>query len=461
MDILKKVQKKLENFFHEKNILNINDRNKDIDNNEYFIEVFSNISIGNVLKFINDNKEKTFILNFTEKSIIDNFPVEKVINFKSKSILTLKFTLEFINLIKNMQNTDLNSEDSNNINIKSQKENLKSHKINFHILTKEINSDLLYLITIIHFVTNHEKSLIEMYSSISLKKSKFIDNNIDFEQISQSNHFNTVRYLNYLENLQNTNFRYEKVYLDSIIINGAPALSNNNDSTSTYLTINESSYYVPVLRIFREEQIIFNSNKEENLKVYHSDLNSIKFKINLLLFGDITIELLHQSLYENKKKYVKLFEIKFNTMMSDNNINLVKNNIDNINLDLRYPDDFSVGMIYDDFKKEKLNLDEVLEIKNKLNKIILMQYEKNDSITKTEINMNNNKISVDNSIKSLSLNDNIKIKENEKKELSTNHKSIDSTDTKVKNHTEEVKNEDNEDDEDLDSYLKKLEDRAK
>lgn len=113
MDFFKKAQKKLESILHEKNLLNISKINDSTDN-KVFIEIFSNIFIGNKLKVKEDYLDKLYVLNFSEESnnIIDfkGIKQEKIINFKNRSILSIEFSLEFINLVNDITNFNCTNE---------------------------------------------------------------------------------------------------------------------------------------------------------------------------------------------------------------------------------------------------------------------------------------------------------------------------------------------------------------
>jgi len=55
----------------------------------------------------------------------------------------------------------------------------------------------------------------------------------------------------------NPSVEYKKIYLQSIIINGAPAIENDENKDSHYTTINNKSYYKPILRIISNNVLTY------------------------------------------------------------------------------------------------------------------------------------------------------------------------------------------------------------
>jgi hypothetical protein len=69
---------------------------------------------------------------------------------------------------------------------------------------------------------------------------------------------NITRYMNYFGLiLTNPVFEYKKLYLKTIILNCAPAIDNQNDTNDHYLTINEKSFYKPVIRIITNDKVVY------------------------------------------------------------------------------------------------------------------------------------------------------------------------------------------------------------
>jgi hypothetical protein len=61
-------------------------------------------------------------------------------------------------------------------------------------------------------------------------------------------------------------FEYKKFYLKTIIISGAPAIDNldtvNDTKNTHYITINDRSYYTPVIRVLSNEKMGYCSFKK-------------------------------------------------------------------------------------------------------------------------------------------------------------------------------------------------------
>jgi hypothetical protein len=148
--------------------------------------------------------------------------------------------------------------------------------------------------------------------------------------------------------------------LNSIIISGAPAIDNDENSSNThYITINKDSFYIPVVRIKSNGKFIYssynpkNSEKNKLTKIFYSSENSIKFDINDICFNDVCIEVMHKG----QKSFRLLFTLQFNTFFINSNysIKFSKEQIDSINQDIRYPKEFNVDLVFDSSKEEKLS----------------------------------------------------------------------------------------------------------
>lgn len=58
---------------------------------------------------------------------------------------------------------------------------------------------------------------------------------------------------------------YKQLYLNTVIINAAPAIDNsaNLAKGSSYITINDKSFYSPVIRIISNGKVIYCSYKKK------------------------------------------------------------------------------------------------------------------------------------------------------------------------------------------------------
>ena len=336
--------------------------------------------------------------------------------------------------------------------------------------------------------------------------ANIISNNKFFPEIqTKQNLKNINRYLNYYESIKiSPTIKYTKYYLSSIVINGAPAISHPSDlnQQNTYISIDSNSFYRPVIRIISSGKLIYSSykNGQDTEIVQYSSLNSIKFKIDQHLFGDTIVEVLHHQ----DNKFKQLFLVQFNTLFTDtqNSNRFDKENIDGITKDIRYPNEFYLDFFYDDSKNEEISVyeDHIASWKSTMSKFILSTIsnkkdddkisETSDDKFKLDKNIENNeKIGQNDPIKDKSeikeqkgLLDNMKQafekivgkdkdkdrdrdkkddKIEEKKEVQVEEKK------EIKNHKSDGIQKNSglaytltEEDEDLDDYLKKLEDRV-
>ena len=176
------------------------------------------------------------------------------------------------------------------------------------------------------------------------------------ELYSKSDIKNQVRCINYFSNIQQSPvFTFKKYYLQSIVINGAPAIDNNENSLfSPYITINKNSFYAPVIRIISNGKLAYCSYKKDQPvdKVFYSADNAAKFEVNSLIFSDTCIEVLHKT----EGRFKLLFVIQFNTLfINDNAIRFSKDMIDGIYKDIRYPSEFFIDLMFDDDKEVTLS----------------------------------------------------------------------------------------------------------
>jgi hypothetical protein len=143
------------------------------------------------------------------------------------------------------------------------------------------------------------------------------------------------------------------------MISGAPAIDNaENKYSGPFVTINRNSFYIPIIRIKSNNKYIYssyNQNSKENklVKMFHSEDNVVKFNINKYIFNDILVEVLHKG----EKAFKLLFVIQFNSFFTTSNysIKFSRDQIDSIHKDIRYPTDFFVDLFFDNEKEEKLS----------------------------------------------------------------------------------------------------------
>lgn len=189
---------------------------------------------------------------------------------------------------------------------------------------------------------------------------------------------NQGRYLNYFSTVQNNPIiSIKKYYLKSILINGAPAIENRENSNLTpYITINKNSYYAPVIRVISNGKVIYCSFKKDTpiQTINYSPDNAVKFDVDNLIFNDTLIEVLHKG----EGKFKLLFVIQFNTFfIEDNAARFSKDQIDSINKDIRYPNEFFVDLLFDQTKDVDLSSyeEESIKWKSLLSEFILQGYQ--------------------------------------------------------------------------------------
>ena len=189
---------------------------------------------------------------------------------------------------------------------------------------------------------------------------KEISNNSDIK-----NHF---RYLNYFSSIQKS-----------------PILSFKKKS------INNNSFFSPVIRITSNGKNVYCSYKKgDNVeKYFFSSNNVISFDINNFIFGDVTIECLHKG----EKSFRQLFIIQFNTFFYEKNeIKFIREDIDSIYKDIRYPKEFFVNCIIDNSKNETLSSydEENIKWKKIFGNLILKGYHKENNHVQNNNIKNNN-----------------------------------------------------------------------
>ena len=203
--------------------------------------------------------------------------------------------------------------------------------------------------------------------------------NDDFKNIAlKADCKNQGRYLNYFTTVQNNPIiAIKKYYLKAIIINGAPAIENSENSMmSPYITINKKSFYCPVIRITSNGKVIYCSYRKDTpvQAVNFSAESAAKFDVDSMIFNDVSIEVLHKA----KDKFKLLFVIQFNTFfIEDTAIRFSKDQIDSIHKDIRYPNEFFVDLLLDQSKEIDLSSyeEESIKWKSLLSEFILQGYQ--------------------------------------------------------------------------------------
>lgn len=412
---------------------------KDID--ELFTSSLSLDSI--IYSYINKHElyEKYTLFNLSSIDINEYFSLneqEKIINLKAPKnhpSLNLYFLLEFT------------------IFLKSYIVNNEHMSIIFFCSSEDIQKALLLLSTSLSFISNNIQinknlsqngsSAFEVYSHIELQNSV----SDLYENIKNNGCSNIKRYINYYDTIRNSPIlEYKNIYLNCVIVNGAPAIDNNKNENNKnkYISIDNQSFYTPVLRIVSNGKLIYtsyklnDSNNSIEILKYSND-NSKIFHINNFLFGDVVFELYHAYTSNNNQKNTTmkfLFSIQINTLFLNfdmsSNIKLSKRDIDNIRKDIRYPNEFNIDIIFDSNKSEQRSVydEDVSRIKNVISEFIIQ------SGIKKSLNGDESRKRVEED----------KINEND--------------DLSIKNNEKNSKINDNDNDDDLNDYLNELKSKA-
>ena len=299
----------------------------------------------------NNFKDNYMIYNLLSEKIETSTSPDKIVDFKlpNNPSFSLEFLISFCISSKNWLN-------ANNENI------LVIHDD----LTKN-DGNIFYLIsTIIAYNNNTNiKNKNEIKEPVDIYKNLLaaFENHKHFQKLPLDNNSkNNIRYLNYFSSIQKSPLiTLKKMQLSNIVISGAPAIDNDENSTSAhYITINKHSYYIPVIRIKSNGKFIYSSynpkdaeSKNKLQKIFYSNENSINFDINATCFNDVCIEVMHKG----QKSFRLLFTIQFNTFFMNSNysIKFSKEHIDSISQDIRYPNDFYLDLKFDSNKEEKLS----------------------------------------------------------------------------------------------------------
>ena len=294
-------------------------------------------------------RDNYMIYNLLQEKIETDISPDKIIDFNppNNPSFTLEFLISFCISSKNW----LNAIDDNILIIHDD-------------LTKN-DGNIFYLISTIIIYNNKTKNKNELKDPVDIYQNLIseFENHKFFQNLSlHSNQMNNIRYLNYFSSIQKSPLiTLKKILLKSITIMGAPAIDNDENKDSThYITINKHSFYIPVIRIKSNNKFIYSSynprNSEQNNKlekILYSTDNGVNFDINQICFNDVCIEVMHKG----DKSFRLLFTIQFNTFFINSNysIKFTKEQIDSINQDIRYPNNFCVELFFDGNKDEKLS----------------------------------------------------------------------------------------------------------
>jgi hypothetical protein len=228
---------------------------------------------------------------------------------------------------------------------------------------------------------------------------------------------------------------------------------------------------------FRFNKLIFFRNKSVD-PIFYSPDNSVKFDISSLIFGDTVLEVLHHNAEENKFK--QLFLIQFHTFfITENGIRFSKDMLDGICKDIRYPDEFFIDLLFDDYKTTQISTyeDEVSKWKNIISDFILKGY-KNLSIGNNLENNSNSNSNSNEALNNKERNDKAEKIENEKIQKNLNTLELEKDDEftskpNTENKAQEILqkfaasnkskedslSEEEDEEEDIENYLKNLENK--
>jgi hypothetical protein len=311
----------------------------------------SNFKDDEFIKVIRANfKDNYMIYNLIPDKIETDTSPDKIIDFKlpNNPSFTLEFLLSFCISSKNWLNA------------------VEENILVIHDDLSKNDGNIFYLISTIIIYNNKTKNRNEIRDPVDIYKNLLLEfeNHKYFQKLAlNSNMINNIRYLNYFSSIQKSPLiTLKKMLLKSITIMGAPAIDNDeNKDNAHYITINKDSYFIPVIRIKSNGKYIYSSynpkNKENNInkleKIFYSNDNGINFDINKICFNDVCIEVMHKG----EKSFRLLFIIQFNTFFIDSNysIKFSKSQIDSINQDIRYPNNFCLDLVFDVSKEEKLS----------------------------------------------------------------------------------------------------------
>ena len=422
--------------------------------------------LSDYIKYLSQKYNSNFLIyNITQSKLETEISQDKFVDFNlpKNPSFTIEFLISFCISAENWLNAD-----KSNILIIYDDIQINEGKI-FYILSALISF-------------HHSKKNDSIYEPISIYADLTSNYEKNWGLEINSDIKNNIRYLNYFSSMQKSPLiELKKIYLKNIMISGSPAIDNEeNEDNGTFITINKNSFYIPVIRIKSNNKYIYSSyikNSSENklTKMKYSEDNVVKFEINKYIFNDVLIEVLHKG----KNCFKLLFIIQFNTffMNSSYSIKFSRDQIDSINNDIRYPTDFFVDLHFDNEKEEILSSFDEYSIywKSLLSEFLSKSLqEKKSDINITQNNIPNSiKVDIDTNI---NINDELKDKDkkndiNNEEEImevgNTNNtlnkvnlllKKLEGNGDDKKNN--EIEDEDNnDDDEDIQKYLKSLEDK--
>ena len=455
----------------------------------YFTPNPQNNSLDNNIIQIN-NKILLWIKDTANTSSNDNYI----------TYISQKYTSKFLifNISQTKLDTEIFQDKIMDFNLPNNPSFTLEFLINFCISAENwINADNTNILIIYDDITINEGKIYYILSALisfhHIKKNDSIYEPISIYADLTSSNFskklglgafldikNNLRYLNYFsEIIKSPLIELKKIFLKNIMISGAPAIDNDeNEENGHFVTINKNSYYIPIVRIKSNNKYIYssyiqNGSEKKLTKMKYSDDNVVKFEINKYIFNDVLIEVLHKS----KKCFKLLFTIQFNTFFikTKYSIKFSRDQIDSINDDIRYPTDFFVDLHFDNDKQEILSSFDEYSIywKSLLSEFI------SKSLKDKKDNNNNSKIKEINNIVKNGINMNININEEIKdkdnnineediNEIGNTNNTLDKVNLLLKqlegnnciknnNNKDDFEEEDVDEDEDIQKYLKSLE----
>ena len=422
----------------------------------------SNFKDDDFIQVIHSNfRDNYMIYNLLPDKIETSTSPDKIIDFKlpNNPSFTLEFLISFCISSKNW----LNAMENNILVIHDD-------------LTKN-EGNIFYLISTIIIYNNKTKNKDEIKDPVDIYNHLILEfqSNKNFEKyFINANVINNIRYLNYFSSIQKSPLiTLKKMFLNSVTLMGAPAIDNDENKDSThYITINKNSYYIPVIRIKSNGKYIYSSynpknnkeNKNQLEKLFYSNENGINFDINQICFNDVCIEVMHKG----EKTFRLLFIIQFNTFFINNNysVKFTKEQIDSINQDIRYPNNFCVELNFDGSKEEKLSPFDEYSItwKTMLSEFIVKGLSKSKE--------NNNNINQDKTIKKIEnkneiKNDNLNninkdiINENKKNEIINTNDKKENDDENIIIDTDIIKNDKEKKEENKNNIIENKDDKIK
>ena len=422
----------------------------------------TNFKDDDFIQVIHSNfRDNYMIYNLLPDKIETSTSPDKIIDFKlpNNPSFTLEFLISFCISSKNW----LNAMENNILVIHDD-------------LTKN-EGNIFYLISTIIIYNNKTKNKDEIKDPVDIYNHLILEfqSNKNFEKyFINANVINNIRYLNYFSSIQKSPLiTLKKMFLNSVTLMGAPAIDNDENKDSThYITINKNSYYIPVIRIKSNGKYIYSSynpknnkeNKNQLEKLFYSNENGINFDINQICFNDVCIEVMHKG----EKTFRLLFIIQFNTFFINNNysVKFTKEQIDSINQDIRYPNNFCVELNFDGSKEEKLSPFDEYSItwKTMLSEFIVKGLSKSKE--------NNNNINQDKTIKKIEnkneiKNDNLNninkdiINENKKNEIINTNDKKENDDENIIIDTDIIKNDKEKKEENKNNIIENKDDKIK